>query len=113
MTVRLLCDENVDQRYVETFRKTDWITVTTVRDALAADASDESIGQFAEQQEWIVFTGDDDFLRFDPGCGVVFYQQVARPSPGAVVDALRGIDDAYADHGAVREFVPGGWIHTE
>jgi predicted RNA-binding Zn ribbon-like protein len=111
--VRLLCDENVDQRYVETFQSTDWITVKTARDALTADASDETIGNFAEEREWIVFTADDDFLKFDPDCGVVLYQQTDRPSPGTVVDALRAIDDAYADHRTIREFVPGGWTHTE
>ena len=109
MTVRLLCDENVDQRYVETFRSTDWITVTTVREALSPEATDEAVAEFAASAEWVVFTGDDDFLRADPDCGVVFYHQLERPSPGDLVDALRAIEEAYTDHDDVREFVPGGW----
>ena len=109
MTVRLLCDENVDQRYVETFRSADWITITTVRETLSHDATDEAIADFAASEVWVVFTGDDDFLRADPDCGVVFYHQMDRPSPGDVVDALQAIEDAYAEPNEIREFVPGGW----
>lgn len=108
MTVRLLCDENVDQRYVETFRSTDWITVTTVREGLSSDATDETIAEFATSEGWVVFTGDDDFLRADPDCGVVFYHQMERPSPGDVVDVLRAIEEAYAEPDEIREFVPSG-----
>jgi hypothetical protein len=107
--VRLPCDENVDRRYVETFRSTDWITVTKVREALSPDATDEGIAEFATAAEWVVFTGDDDFLRADPDCGVVFYHRLERPSPGDVVNALQAIEEAYAESDEIREFVPGGW----
>lgn len=107
--MRVLCDQNVDERYVETFRETDWMTVSTVRAERSPAARDEEISRFAADNDWLVFTGDDDFLEYDHDCGVVLYLQTERPSPGAVVDALEAIDEAYAEHDDIHEFVPGGW----
>lgn len=107
--MRVLRDENVDHQYVETLHSTDWVTVATVRERLSPDASDDEIGRYATARNWVVFTGDDDFLHQDHGCGVILYHQTEQPPPGDVVDALRAIDGAYTDHSEIVEFVPGAW----
>lgn len=108
--MKIICDQNVAGRYTETFGRTDWITVTTVRDELSVDTEDSAISRYAEQHEWIVFTGDDDFREFNHDRGLVLYSHVERPSPGDVIDALRAIADAYTDHRTIDENVPDGWI---
>jgi hypothetical protein len=106
--VRVLWDRNVDDRYIETFRRTDWITVATVTEALAMDAVDPDISDYAAQNGWVVFSEDDDFLALDDDHGLVLYHQHAKPAPGDVVRALRAISEAYADHSEIEEYVPSG-----
>lgn len=47
--MRLLCDHNVDEKYIDTFRRMDWLTVATVREELSADADDPTISAYAER----------------------------------------------------------------
>lgn len=112
--MRLLCDHNVDEKYIETFRRTEWLTVATVRDELTQDAEDPPISEYAHQHGWVVFTEDDDFHRHDHvhdrTVGVIFYTHIEQPSPGDVVDATQKIADAYDDHQYINEHVPDGWI---
>lgn len=108
--MRLLCDHNVNEKYTDTFRRTNWITVTTVRDELSQDADDPDISAFAEREGWVVFTEDDDFTDLDHDRGLVLYIEQQNPSPDTVVDALATIADAYDDHRAIEEHVPDGWI---
>lgn len=117
--MRILCDHNTDGKYVETFRRTGWITVTTEREVLSSEAVDPEIMTYAEANDWVVFTSDltfeedDDESEIDPAaieCGVVTYRQVEDPSPGLVVEALRQIARQYRDHSEIREYVPGDWV---
>ena len=108
--MRLLCDHNAGERYVETFRRTEWLTVATVRDELSADTDDTVVSEYAEQHEWVVFTEDDDYLDIDHDRGLVRYGHLERPSSGETVDALRRIADSYDDHRTIEEYVPGAWV---
>ena len=63
--MRILCDQTVNWKYVETFRRTEWITVTTVRDTLKADARDDEIGRYPAMHDRVIFTEDDDHLEVD------------------------------------------------
>ncbi len=108
--MRLLCDHNVGERYIETFRRTEWLTVTTVRDELSAATDDVDISEYAEQHEWVVFTEDNDYRALDHDRGLVLYTHLDRPSPGDVVNALRAIADAYDDYRNIDENVPDGWV---
>lgn len=108
--MRLLCDHNVDERYIDTFQRTEWLTVATVRKELTQDADDVAISEHAQQHGWIVFTEDDDFHEFDHTRGVIFYTHAERPSPADVVDALEMIAAVYDDHRQISEHVPDGWI---
>jgi len=108
--VRILCDQNVNEMYTESFRQTEWITVATVRNELSQDARDDEIGRYAEANDWIVFTEDDDHLEYDQNRGVILYHQNELPSPAKVVTALETIDTVYTDHREIREFVPGDWV---
>ncbi|PSP43531.1 hypothetical protein BRC68_06705 [Halobacteriales archaeon QH_6_64_20] len=107
--MRILCDQNVDRQYTETFRRTDWITVVTVADVLSHDAPDTEVSAYAQDHEWVVFTEDDDYLAIDDDRGVVLYRPTERPTPGAIVAALEVIADVYADHRGIETYVPGEW----
>ena len=108
--LRILCDRSADQRFVDTFERTGWITVIRVEDVLPADAPDRDISEFAEQHDWIVFTEDSDFLNHDHRRGLVRYHPLDNPSPGTVVDALRAIGEAFDDHRDIEQRVPGDWV---
>jgi hypothetical protein len=108
--VKLLCDHNVDERYIDTFQRTEWLTVATVRDELTTDADDRAISEYAEWHEWVIFTEDDDFHELAHNRGVIYYKHIERPSPGDVVDAVQKIADVYDDHRQINEHVPDGWI---
>lgn len=121
MDVRILCDHNVNEKYTETFRRADWITVTTERAVLDVDEGDSTIMGYAAANDWVVFTSDETFDIPDGAergevdldaidCGVVIYHQQENPSPGSVLEALRAIAAGYSDHSEVREYVPGDWV---
>ena len=77
--LRILCDRSADQRFVDTFEQTGWITV---EDVLPAYAPDRDISEYAEQHDWIVFTEDSDVLNHDHRRGLVRYHPLDSPSPG-------------------------------
>lgn len=108
--MRLLCDHSVDRRFIDTFRRTDWITMTTVAEELSPDADDEIISEYAAQHNWIVFTEDDDFTGHNHDRGLVRYIHRNRPSPSDVLNALEVVADAYSDQRNIDVIVPGGWI---
>jgi hypothetical protein len=108
--VRLLCDQNVAERYVTALASTPDFCVANVRDTLDPRASDPDIAAYAAAEGYVVFTSDDDFFRLAADCGRVYYQQAAQPPVGDVRTALRAIRDAYADTSEILEVVPGGWV---
>ena len=60
--MRVLCDQHVDHRYVHALRRTDGITVTTVRHVMSADAPDGEIASYAAANDPLVLTSDNDFF---------------------------------------------------
>jgi hypothetical protein len=110
--MRLLCDHNVAAKYVQAFEQSDSITVTTVADELSSVATDEEIVGFAKQNDWVVFTTDDDFFEHADACGVLVYSQITDPSPGDVLDAVDAIDGAYESHREIIETIPGDWTES-
>lgn len=108
--MRVLCDHNVDERYVSALRAADDLTVTTVRDALDSRASDPDIAAYAAANDWVIFTSDDDFFEIAGGYGQLYYHQVEEPAVGDVLTAIRQIRDAYEDDTEIVEFVPDGWV---
>jgi hypothetical protein len=117
--VRILCDRNVAQSYVNTFDRTDWITVIKKGSVLPIDSKDPRVIAYAEEHDWVVFTSDEKFLidesreeprEIDADCGVVIYHQSERPSPGDVVGALQAIAAAYDEYRGMVEYVPDRWI---
>jgi predicted nuclease of predicted toxin-antitoxin system len=109
--MRLLCDQNVDQRYVDAFVATNDFSAVTVRAVLDARASDPDIAAYAAANEYVVFTSDDDdFLRLDTVCGRCYYVQTNAPLVGDVLAGLRAIRDVYDDHSEIVEGVPGNWV---
>lgn len=119
--MRLLCDRHVPPRYIDTFCRADWLTVTQVSEHLPIDADDSEIIAHAEAHDWVVFTGDKRFLmddesdetherhRLEPDCGLIFYDQRRKPSAGELLDALKEIARSHTDHGDIETWVPGNW----
>jgi hypothetical protein len=108
--MRLLCDRSVLQKYIDTFERTDWLTVMQSEDVFSDDAPDREISEYAAREGWVVFTEDDDFQAFDHERGLILYHHIEQPSPGDVVAALRAIADAYDEYQGMTEHVPDGWI---
>ncbi|WP_435076454.1 DUF5615 family PIN-like protein [Halococcus sp. AFM35] len=108
--MKILCDQHVDEKYVTAFDRADWATVARIRDLLSPSTVDESISEYAARNGWVVFTADNDFFDFDHNRGLLLYVERRNPSPGAVVNAVRVIADAYDDHRHIEEYVPGEWV---
>jgi predicted nuclease of predicted toxin-antitoxin system len=49
--MRLLCDRHVPPRYIDTFCRADWLTVTQVSEHLPIDADDSEIIAHAEAHD--------------------------------------------------------------
>jgi predicted nuclease of predicted toxin-antitoxin system len=108
--MRILCDQNVPEKYRSAFDQADGITVATVRDELRADASDTEIARFASANDWVVFTNDDDFFSTPGEFGLLLYDQIEDPTAGDVLQAVRAIAQAYPDDREIVEKIPDGWV---
>lgn len=108
--MRVLCDQNVPQKYVDALADAGGITVTTVRETLAADAPDWEIVTYATENGWVILTNDSDFFGDGREFGLLVYSQLADPRPGDIVDAIQAIDYAYESNSEVVETVPDGWV---
>lgn len=108
--MQILCDHHVPAKYISAFEDAAGITVRPVSDVLSPTATDHEIARYAEQNDWVVFTNDDDFLLTDGDHGLLIYDQIADPPPGNIVDAVNRIDDAYESNEGILEAVPGEWI---
>jgi len=108
--MRILCDQNVSAKYIEAFQRADFVTVTTVADALKHDVKDKDISAYAEREEWVVFTNDDDFFVAGGDHGLLLYDQIEDPDPGEILAAVQQIKQVYADLSDIVEKLPGEWI---
>lgn len=108
--MRLLCDHHVATKYIRAFKHSDAITVTTVAEVLSPDASDSAIAVFAAENEWVVFTNDDDFFEQTASFGLIVYSQIDDPQPSIIVDAVTAIEQAYESTADIIETVPGNWV---
>ncbi|MDB2265463.1 DUF5615 family PIN-like protein [Halorubrum ezzemoulense] len=108
--MRLLCDQNVAQRYIDACIEAPDIQAITVRDALDPRANDPDIATYAGEHGYVVLTTDDDFFTLSDMCGCIYFHQLDRPPVGDVLTAIRQIGDAYGTHDAIVEVVPGGWV---
>lgn len=107
--MRILCDQNVPGKYVAAFRDADGITVATVEDKLEHDATDAEIATYAERNQWVVFTNDDDFFVAGGDHGLLLFDQLEDPQPRKVARAVQQIADVYVDPAEIIESVPGDW----
>ena len=108
--MRILCDQNVPQKYVDALTDADNITVATVREVLAADAPDREIAAYAAEKDWVILTNDSDFFTDSGEFGLLVYSQLEDPSRGDIIEAIREIERAYESHSDVVETVPDGWV---
>lgn len=108
--MRVLCDQNVPRKYLDALADADGITATTVAAVLRHDAADTEIAAYAETNDWVVFTNDDDFYLDSGNHGLLFYSQLEDPTPGVVVEAIRRIGAAYESDDEIVETVPDGWV---
>jgi hypothetical protein len=108
--MRVLCDQNVDKRYIDALSAAAGFQVARTRDLLDSRASDRDIATFAGANDWVVLTSDRDFFELASLCGVVYYSQFDAAPAGDVLAALRAIRDAYDDPADILEVVPGAWV---
>jgi predicted nuclease of predicted toxin-antitoxin system len=100
----------VKESYVTALSADDCHTVARVRNRLAADADDDTISDYAIQNDWVVFTADDDYLTEQIPHGLLMYEDEESPSPREVSVVIDRIARAYENHAAIVEWVPDGWI---
>lgn len=84
--------------------------MTSVENALQHDATDAEIAAYAEENQWVVFTNDDDFFVAGGDHGLLLYDQMEDPRPGDIVQAVQRIEQVYADPNGIVESIPGEWV---
>ena len=63
MAVSLLCDEQIPYPVIEGLKRRG-VDVRTVQEVGLRSAEDEAIIEVARQEGWIIYTRDEDFLRY-------------------------------------------------
>ncbi len=71
--MHVICDHNVDSKYVQMFQRAEYIAVTAVPEEPSPDATDEEIVRFAERDDWTVLTTDGDLFEQADCCGLIVY----------------------------------------
>jgi hypothetical protein len=84
--------------------------VSTVEDGLQHDATDAEIAAYAEENQWVVFTNDDDFFVAGGDHDLLLYDQLEDPRPGDIVQAVQQIEQVYSGSSSIVESVPGEWV---
>jgi len=78
-------------------------------DIFAPGTNDSVIANYAEQNEYVIFTRDAPFfkdIRDDVfRCGGLFLHMQQRYQASEIVDAIREIDAVYPDHMGIAENV--------
>lgn len=116
MTLRLLCDENIDRALVVALEpefETEWVVTS---DELEAGTDDPVIWTYAAQCGYTIFTGDDDFVSGAAADTVADHPGIIHLTEylpvGDAVRALRRVSrftstDELAGH---TLYIPGDWL---
>jgi len=86
------------------------ISVENLLDHLDIRATDREIEHYAAENDFVVFSRDEDFIDITRDCGVLFMHQLNNPDPKKVAEAVRQICISYRDFTVIREPVPGIWV---
>jgi hypothetical protein len=57
-----------------------------------------------------LLTSDNDFFRDEINHGLLYYDQVRKPTPRELCEVINKIDRVYDDHAVILESIPGEWI---
>ena len=109
--MRILFDQNVEPKYIEALEREHWTTTDHCGNHFPDDAPDADIADFAEANDWVVFTRDDDFFRIasQRDCGLLFFHKQHNPQPATIAAKVEKISNAYSNHDNIREGLPGTW----
>lgn len=107
--MRILFERNIATKYTDALGAESWTTVAYCDDHFPATTPDSRIAAFAERDDWVIMTLDDDFFQFRPGFGILLLDQGSAPDVSDVVAAVELIGSTYADHSNIAESVPGNW----
>lgn len=95
MTLRLLCDENIERELVDALTPEFEITWVVTNDELELGTDDPAIWTYAVQRGYTILTGDEDFVSgaaADAAEGHPGVIRLTEPAPtGDIVRALRRI----------------------
>lgn len=110
--MKILCDENVPNKYAREIANLNSVTVTTVETELGAGVNDYVVRDYAEQNDSVVLTNDKGFLqtKHADNHGLLYIFQNNNPAAGDVATAIDKIESAYQDPGDIDEVVPNGWV---
>ena len=100
----------VEERYVSVLSNETQHIVSRVRTELSPDADDDAIAYYATRSGWVVLTSDDDFFRDEITHGLLYYDQIRKPTPRELCEVINEIDRVYDDHAVILESIPGEWI---
>jgi predicted nuclease of predicted toxin-antitoxin system len=106
--MRILFDRNVEPKFIQAIDQEPWTTTDPVDNHFPQTADDSDLADFAEANDWVLFTRDEPFFGRSKrrNCGFILLHQKRNPRPGAVVDTLRQIRDTYSDYSNIYEGVP-------
>lgn len=112
--MRVLCDEDVPNRFVGALGRVHNVEVATVEDKLGKGATDDEIREFAENNDCVVLTNDKEFLKTKDkdGHGLLYFSQDPMPRAQdmqlAIERIAMNVPDSELDNSCF--FVPTDWL---
>ena len=113
--MKFIADEHIPPAFVKALRGEGY-DVVEVNETVGLRTADDSILEYAVEQGRVVISEDTDFrgadstLDLENHPGILACDTAA--APGAVVTAVRRIDESTDDLTNTILFVPGGWIRS-
>lgn len=110
--MRVLFDRNTPGKYANAIAQRPWSTVEQTDNILPKTAPDSDIADHAEQNDWVVFTRDEQFfreLKQNRACGTLYFKMGRNETPGTIADAVASINSTYQNQSNVACGLPGPW----
>jgi hypothetical protein len=105
--MRLLLDAHIPTSFKRALTDESWTTVIDCSEIFAAGTNDPVIANYAEQNDYVIFTRDAPFFEDIRNgvyqCGGIFLHMQQRYQASAVVDAIAEVGAAYVEHSEIAE----------
>lgn len=111
--MKFIADEHIPPAFVKSLRGEGY-DVVEIDETVGLGTNDDSILKYAIEQDRVIISEDTDFRGADSTLDIETHPGIlacdTAAAPGAIVTAVRRIDESADDLTDTILFVPGGWV---